>query len=272
MYVAGIDIGSMTSKAVILSTEGNVLSYAVILTGTGGKDIAQKVLDIALEKAKLTHDQIDYVVATGYGRINVPFKDKQVTEITCHARGVRHLFPEVSYIIDIGGQDSKVIRLGPNGEVQDFAMNDKCAAGTGRFLAVMADVLNVPLSDMGPISLQAKDTAVISSTCTVFAESEVVSRIAEGTPAPDIISGLNKAVAERVYALLRTKMVPQVKVREGNIVLTGGVAKNIGVARALEEKIGVPLLIPEQPQLTGALGAALIAIDNLLNKKKEIAK
>jgi predicted CoA-substrate-specific enzyme activase len=269
MYVAGIDIGSMTSKAVILNTEGKEIGNAVVLTGTGGSSIAQKVLDMALEKAKLTQDQIDYVVATGYGRINVPFKDKQVTEITCHAKGVRYLFPEASYIIDIGGQDSKVIRLGPNGEVQDFAMNDKCAAGTGRFLAVMADVLNVGLNDMGPLSLQSKDAAVISSTCTVFAESEVVSRIAEGTPAPDIIAGLNKAVAERVYALLRTKMVSQVKMKEGNVVLTGGVAKNIGVAKALEEKIGFPLRIPEQPQLTGALGAALIAIDNLLAKKEQ---
>jgi len=267
MYVAGIDIGSMTSKAVILSSEGNVLSHAVILTGTGS-GVAQKVLDIALEKAQLTQDQIDYVVATGYGRVSVPFKDKQVTEITCHARGVRHLFPEVSYIIDIGGQDSKVIRLGPHGEVQDFAMNDKCAAGTGRFLAVMAGVLNVGLNDLGPLSLEAEEPAIISSTCTVFAESEVVSRIAEGTPVNSIIAGLNKAVAERVYALLRTKMVPQIKLKEGNVVLTGGVAKNIGVAKALEEKIGVPLCIPDHPQLTGALGAALIAIDNLSNKKR----
>ncbi|MHB8126865.1 MAG: acyl-CoA dehydratase activase [Desulfitobacteriaceae bacterium] len=268
MYVAGIDIGSMTSKAVIFSEDSGVLSHSVILTGIGGSGVAQNVLDNALEKAQLSQDQIDYVVATGYGRISVPFKDKQVTEITCHARGVKYLFPEVSYIIDIGGQDSKVIRLGPNGEVQDFAMNDKCAAGTGRFLAVMAGVLNVGLNDLGPISLEAKETAVISSTCTVFAESEVISRIAEGTPVANIISGLNKAVAERVYALLKVKMIPQLKVKEGNIVLTGGVAKNAGVARALEEKIGVPLSIPTHPQLTGALGAALIAVDNVLSKKK----
>ncbi|MHB8125184.1 MAG: acyl-CoA dehydratase activase [Desulfitobacteriaceae bacterium] len=267
MYVAGIDIGSMTSKAVIFSKD-NVLSHSIILTGTGGSGVAQKVLDNALEKAQMTQDQIDYVVATGYGRISVPFKDKQVTEITCHARGIRYLFPEVSYIIDIGGQDSKVIRLGPEGEVQDFAMNDKCAAGTGRFLAVMAGVLNVGLNDLGPLSFEAKETATISNTCTVFAESEVVSRVAEGTPVANIIAGLNKAVAERVYALLKIKMIPQLKVKEGNIVLTGGVAKNIGVARALEEKIGFPLSIPTHPQLTGALGAALIAVDNCTGHKE----
>jgi predicted CoA-substrate-specific enzyme activase len=262
MCVAGIDIGSMTSKAVIFSKESGVISYAVILTGMGGSEAAQKVLNLALEKAKLSQDQIKYVVATGYGRINVPFKDKQVTEITCHARGVRYLFPEVKYIIDIGGQDSKVIRLGPNGEVQDFAMNDKCAAGTGRFLAVMAGVLNVGLNDLGPLSLEAKETTIVSSTCTVFAESEVVSRVADGTPVPNIIAGLNRAVAERVYALLRTKIIPALKIKDGNIVLTGGVAKNAGVARGLEEKIGFPLSIPAHPQLTGALGAAIIAADN----------
>ena len=264
MYVVGIDIGSMTSKAVIYSGE-IVLSSAVILTGTGGSGVAQKVLDMALEKAELTREQIDYVVATGYGRISVPFKDRQVTEITCHARGVRYLLPEVSYIIDIGGQDSKVIRLGPNGEVQDFAMNDKCAAGTGRFLAVMAGVLNVELKDLGPLSLQGTKNVNISSTCTVFAESEVVSRVAEGTSAPDIIAGLHRSVAERVYALLKTKIVPQIKVKEGNIALTGGVAKNPGVIRAL----GVSLAIPSYPQLTGALGAALIAADSVRDKTEQ---
>lgn len=268
MYVAGIDIGSMTSKAVIFS-ENTVLSYAVILTGTGGSGVAQKVLDKALEKAQLSQEQLDYVVATGYGRISVPFKDKQVTEITCHARGVRFLLPEVTYVIDIGGQDSKVIRLGPNGEVLDFAMNDKCAAGTGRFLAVMAGLLNVQLKDLGPLSQEATESITISSTCTVFAESEVISRVAEDTPVANIIAGLHKSVAERVYALLKTKMISQQNVKEGSIALTGGVAKNIGVIRALEEKIGFSLVIPPYPQLTGALGAALIAVDNVVGKNRQ---
>lgn len=258
MYVAGIDIGSMTSKAVIVSG-GRVVAQAITLTGTGGSDVAYRVLEKALEKVGLQRNQITYVVATGYGRISVPFKNRQVTEITCHARGVKHLLPQVGYVIDIGGQDSKVIRLGPQGEVQDFAMNDKCAAGTGRFLAVMAGVLNVSLRDLGPLSEQSTQKVEISSTCTVFAESEVVSRVAEGTPVADIIAGLHRSVAERVYALLRTKMVrsPQVE----TIALTGGVAKNSGVVKALEEKLGATLAIPPQPQLTGALGAALIADD-----------
>lgn len=269
MYVAGIDIGSMTSKVVILS-EYSIFSRSVMLTGTGGSAIAEKVFDKALEKAGLSRGQIEYVVATGYGRISVPFKDRQVTEITCHAKGVRYLLPHVSYIIDIGGQDTKVIRLGPYGEVQDFAMNDKCAAGTGRFLAVMAGVLNVELKDLGPLSLQATDNVVISSTCTVFAESEVVSRVAEGAPAPDIIAGLHRSVAERVYALLKTKMLTQHQANAGTIALTGGVAKNSGVIRALEEKIGAPLSIPSFPQLTGALGAALIAAEYVLGSEQAI--
>ena len=262
MYVAGIDIGSMTSKAVIVSG-GKVVAQAVILTGTGGGMVADRVLEKALDKAGLQRNQIIYVVATGYGRISVPFKNRQVTEITCHAKGVKHLLPQVIYVIDIGGQDSKVIRLGPQGELQDFAMNDKCAAGTGRFLAVMAGVLNVGLNDLGPLSAKASQKVEISSTCTVFAESEVVSRVAEGTPVADIIAGLNRSVAERVYALLKPKLmhIPQ----GGMVALTGGVAKNTGVVKALEEKLGTTLAIPPHPQLTGALGAALIADEYVQN-------
>ena len=199
--------------------------------------------------------QIGRVVATGYGRIAVPFASKKVTEITCHARGAYHLFPQTRTVIDIGGQDSKVIRLGKDGRVVDFVMNDKCAAGTGRFLEVMARALEVSLEDMGRLSDLARERLTISSMCTVFAESEVVSLIAEGHPKEDIIRGLHDAVSERVAG-----MAERVGLENG-VTMTGGVAKNAGVVRSLEERLGVKISRPEEPQIVGALGAALIAAD-----------
>ncbi|HHX86733.1 MAG TPA: 2-hydroxyglutaryl-CoA dehydratase, partial [Firmicutes bacterium] len=187
--------------------------------------------------------------------ISVPFANKQVTEITCHGKGAHFLFPAARTVIDIGGQDSKVIRLSDLGSVVDFAMNEKCAAGTGRFLEVMAQALEVKLEDMAQIARKALRSVSISSMCTVFAESEVVSLIAEGTPREEIIRGLHQAVADRTSGLVHRVGL------EKQVVMTGGVAKNAGAVHCLEEKLKVKIVVPEEPQITGALGAALVACD-----------
>jgi len=249
---AGIDVGSLSAEAVLLRN-GTILAYSILPTGANSRGAAERALDEALEKAGIRQDDIAATVATGYGRINVPFAARQVTEISCHARGVTHLFPDARTVIDIGGQDSKAIRVAPGGKVLDFAMNDKCAAGTGRFLEVMARALEVELAELGNLALEARKAAAISSMCTVFAESEVVSLIAQGVPRDEIARGLCNAVAERIANLVhRVGLEPQV-------VMTGGVAKNAGVVRAIEEKLGERLVIPPEPQITGALGAALLA-------------
>jgi len=254
MYVAGVDSGALTTKAVILG-DGKVLSHEIMLTGMGGK--AYEVVEMALSKADLSTDDLAFVVATGYGRINVPFAAKQVTEITCHGRGAHFLIPTARMIIDVGGQDSKVIRLNDQGNVIDFAMNDKCAAGSGRFLEVMAHALEIDLEEMGKLSLISKKTVEISSTCTVFAESEVISHIASGIPKEDIIAGIHRAIASRVAGLFFSKV--RRKVEQDSVVMTGGVAKNIGMIKSLEEEIGIRIIVPPKPQIVGALGAALIA-------------
>jgi len=249
MYFAGVDIGSTMTKVVIMDEV--VLASVIGPTGAEHRRLANKVMEEALERANLSFNDLAYIVATGYGRINVPFADKQITEITCHAKGVLSLFPTVRIAIDIGGQDAKGIKIS-NGRVIDFVMNDKCAAGTGRFLEVIADTLGLKLDEMGEMSLKSKTKVKISSTCTVFAEQEVVSRIAEGAQIEDILAGLHDAIASRVY-----RMAEKLKI-ERDVVLTGGVAKNIGVVRAMEEYIGFPVLVPEEPLLTGAIGAAIL--------------
>ena len=228
-------------------------------TGSNIELITDRVTKRVLEKAKITFNDVKGVVATGYGRISVPFADKKVTEITCHARGVHHLIPEVKTIIDIGGQDSKGIRVDEAGNVIDFVMNDKCAAGTGRFLEVMAKALELGVDELGSISLESKNPCRISSVCTVFAESEVVFLRAEGRARENIIAGIHKSIASRIGA-----MMSQIG-REEVMVLTGGVAKNRGVIKALEDELKITMSIPENPQVTGALGAALIASDSLHN-------
>ena len=198
------------------------------------------------------------MVATGYGRINVPFADRQITEISCHARGVNSLIPTAKTVIDIGGQDCKGIKL-DKGRVVDFVMNDKCAAGTGRFLEVIAEGLGVRLEEMGKLSLTASGTVDISSTCTVFAEQEVVAKLAEGIPVADLVAGVHRAIATRVFG-----MVNRLKV-EPDVAVTGGGAKNIGLVRALEVKLGYPVIVPPEPLLTGAIGAALLGKDAVRN-------
>ncbi|MBI3762153.1 MAG: 2-hydroxyglutaryl-CoA dehydratase, partial [Chloroflexi bacterium] len=200
-------------------------------------------------------EAIGYVVGTGYGRYKVTFGDAQITEITCHARGAHTLFPGTRTVIDMGGQDTKAIKVGTDGSVVDFAMNDKCAAGTGRFLEVTARALQLSLADLGEISARAARDVPISSICTVFAESEVITLVAEGAERADIVAGLHRAIAKRVGAMVK-RIGPNPV-----IAFAGGVAKNPGVKRALERELGVSLVVPPEPQIVGALGAALIARD-----------
>lgn len=255
MPFAGIDIGSTLTKVVIADEKENIISSLIGPTGAQHRHLALRVTKEALEKADLTFDNLDFIVATGYGRINVPFADKQITEITCHARGIRALFPSVRVIIDIGGQDSKGIKLDAEGKVVNFVMNDKCAAGTGRFLEVIAETLGINLNDMGEISLQASGFVQISNTCTVFAEHEVTSRLAEGAAIPEIVAGLHEAIAGRVVNMARHLGI------EKDVVVTGGGAKNIGLVKAIEGQVGFPVLTPPEPFITGALGAALVGKD-----------
>ena len=252
-YFAGIDIGSTMTKVVIMNEV--MLASVIGPTGPEHRKLANRVMGEALAKANLPFEAITYVVATGYGRINVPFADKQITEISCHARGVGYLLPEVRTVIDIGGQDCKGIKLNDNGQAVDFVMNDKCAAGTGRFLEVTAEELDVRLENMGRLSLEAKNKVEISSTCTVFAAQEVVAKLSAGVPLPDIIAGLHEAIATRIHSMVRRLKI------EREVALTGGGAKNIGLVKALEAKLGFPALVPTEPLLTGAIGAALLGRD-----------
>lgn len=252
MITAGIDIGSLSAEALIMH-DGEILSYAIGKAGAKVKRAAEAVLNEVLEKASLTRDEIDYIVGTGYGRVNLDMADRTVTEITCHAAGAHFLFPKTRIVVDIGGQDSKIIQLDPGGKVIDFVMNDKCAAGTGRFLEVMANALELDIEELGPVSLKSRKKVTISSICTVFAESEVISLIAEGCERRDILRGLHEAIVNRIIGMGS-------KLRwDGEATMTGGVAKNSGIAHILTKKIPVPVNIPYEPQIVGALGAALIA-------------
>jgi predicted CoA-substrate-specific enzyme activase len=253
-YYAGIDVGSLSTEAVILNADAELMGFAIILTGVNSTAAAAEALDKALAAADQSRADVKYTTATGYGRVSVPFADHSATEIFCHALGAHHIYPRTGTVIDIGGQDSKVIRVDANGKVLDFAMNDKCAAGTGRFLEVMAAKLEVPLEELGRFSLESRSEVTISSVCTVFAESEVVSLIARNRPKTEIIRGLNRAIVNRIY-----NMVQMVGVHD-EVIMTGGVAKNSGVVSFLEERLGRRVQIPPEPQIVGAYGAALLAL------------
>ena len=254
-YFAGIDSGSTSTDVVILDKDQNIVTGIILPTGAGAAIGAERALEEALKDAGLQREDIDAMVTTGYGRTAISDGDKSITEITCHARGAHFLNPEVRTVIDIGGQDSKVIRLDENGAVANFVMNDKCAAGTGRFLEMMARTMEMRLDDMGKAGLSYKEDITISSMCTVFAESEVVSLIAQNKATDDIVHGLNKAVASKTAAL--AKRVGG----EERYMMTGGVSKNQGLVKTLEEKLGTTLVISDKAQLCGALGAALFAKD-----------
>jgi len=255
--VAGVDIGSITAKTIIMDGEKCLLAYSIVNQGIVNAEAAQASLNEALNKAGITREGLSCIVTTGYGRDLVKFGEQSITEITCHAAGVYHLLPEIRTVIDVGGQDSKVIAMDEQGRVLTFRMNDKCAAGTGRFLEVMAHALKVDLGQLGDIALQSLNPAPVSSVCTVFAESEVVSLAARGFPRVDIVGGIHEAIARRL-----SSMVQAVGVRE-RVAMTGGVAKNRGVVRALERMLGLTIVVPAEPQITGALGAALFALQRV---------
>lgn len=262
-YFAGIDIGSTMTKAVIMDGD-DILSSIIGPTGAEHRRLAHRVMEKVLDRAGILLNDITCIVATGYGRISVPFADKQITEISCHARGVAHLFPEAGTVIDIGGQDSKVIKVA-HGRVMDFVMNDKCAAGTGRFLEVIAEGLSLDIEEMGAMSLTSENPARISNVCTIFAEQEVADRLSEGVPLNDLVAGIHESMATRIY-----RMAQKLRVEEA-LVITGGGAKNAGLIKSLSDKFSLPVLLPPEPLLTGALGAALKGKD-LAGKESFSAK
>lgn len=252
MYV-GIDAGASATKAVIVNKEGDIASYAIVPSGINFKTSSEQALRNALEKSGLSFKDVLYSVSTGYGRALVNAKATS-SEITCVSRGIHRLFPSVRTIIDVGGQDSKAIRIDENGRVLDFAMNDKCAAGTGRFLEVMSNILGKPIEELSTLHFKSSKPIKISSTCTVFAESEVISHISQGSAIEDVITGLHKAIAERIHTMSSRIGF------EKEVAFTGGVAKNKGFVDALSKKIGLSPTVPEEPQIICAFGAALAAI------------
>lgn len=255
MYVLGIDSGSTSTNAVILNENKEIVAFDVVRTGAKSGESAERILSEILERAGLKREDISLIVSTGYGRVSIPFADENVTEISCHGRGAHYFNPDVRTILDIGGQDSKAIHVNAAGEVTDFAMNDKCAAGTGRFLEMIARSLEISLDELGPAALESKKRLEIASMCSVFAESEVISLIANNEEKPDIAAGVCRAVAGKAYSLMRRVGL------EGAYMMTGGVAQNPGVVRAVEELIGEKLFICDDPEIVGATGAALLALE-----------
>lgn len=257
MYVIGIDSGSTSTNAVVMDQDKKIKAFSVVRTGAKSGVSADRALHEVLEKAGLAREDISLIVSTGYGRVSIEFADENVTEISCHGKGAHYFNPSIRTILDIGGQDSKAIRLNENGEVKDFVMNDKCAAGTGRFLEMIARTLEVSLDELGKIALTSTEKIEITSMCSVFAESEVISLIANNKEKADIADGVCHAIANKAFGLLRRVGM------EPDFMMTGGVAKNPGVVRAVEEKIGVKLYICEEPEIVGATGAALYALERV---------
>ncbi|AET67364.1 CoA-substrate-specific enzyme activase, putative [Desulfosporosinus orientis DSM 765] len=250
-YYLGVDIGSLTVKVVLINEDLEIIGYKKTKGGYSSRAIALSLQDQLLSESGLNPEDVR-TVATGYGRVTFP-ADREVSEITCQAKGISHLFPAVRTVIDIGGQDSKVIKLFVNGKVADFTMNDKCAAGTGRFLEVMASALEVEWQEIGGLVSLSQSPTKISSFCTVFAESEIISQVSAGESKPNILAGVCDSVASRVASMTRRTGL------EPDIAFTGGVAHNAGVIEALSKQLGFPLFIPQEPVITAALGAALLA-------------
>lgn len=256
MIVAGIDIGSITTDALLFDKEKGIVGYTILQTGADSRRVSDAAIDKVLAEAGRSRSDLSFVVATGCGRKRASLAKETITEITCIAKGVNYLFPEARTIIDIGGQDTKAVRIDPKGRVIEFEMNDKCAAGTGRFIEVMASALKVDLDKIGELSLKHRNDVTISSICTVFAESEVISLVSEGEELEDILYGIHRAIADRTMGL-----VNRLGGIEQDVVMAGGVAKNLGVVRALENVMGTGIKIPSEPQVVSALGAALLAIE-----------
>jgi predicted CoA-substrate-specific enzyme activase len=255
MIVAGCDVGSLSAEAVLLEN-GAILGSEIILVRPTAEQSARDVMDKLLARLSLSYDDLGFTVATGYGRETIPFADANLSEISCHAKGAQFLVPSIRTVIDVGGQDCKAIRVGTDGGVEDFVMNDKCAAGTGRSLELNSEALGVEVSELGPISLEAKEAIVITSQCSIFTELEIMHLLMEGRSTADIAAGINQAMARRVKMLAGRVGIKQ------DVGITGGVSKNVGVVKMLEEMLGTEFVgFPEDPQIMGALGAALFAAE-----------
>lgn len=261
MLVGGCDVGSATGKAVIMQN-GRIVSYVIISSTTRPEVTARKAMDQALGKAGLSSlDELQFIIGTGYGRLKVPFASENVSEITCHARGAQWMCPTVRTVVDIGGQDCKVMSIDANGKVIEFVMNDRCAAGTGRFFEAMARVLDCGLEGLSELSLRGEKPSSITSQCSVFAESEVITLVNEGTDLPDIVAGLHNSIAGRLNSMVRKVGLIE------DAAITGGCAKNEGLVKALEIKLGVSVKkLSEDPQIAGAVGAAIIAGEKLAKR------
>ncbi|HEY33413.1 MAG TPA: 2-hydroxyglutaryl-CoA dehydratase [Dehalococcoidia bacterium] len=256
MLVCGIDVGAGNVSAVILQ-DGDVISYCVVTSGEEGATISRKVVDEALRKTPFGFDDVQYLVATGCGRSSVPFAHRQSTEVVCQAKGALYLLPSVKTVINLGTESSRVIRIGENGKVEAFTKNDKCAAGSGLFLETMSTILEIPVELMGNLSLESNGYEEVSSICAVFAESEVISHIHRGVSRDHILVGLHKAVADRILEILGVANV------KSDIMATGGVAKNMAIVKELEQRVGLEITVPPEPQIVGALGAALLGQDKV---------
>jgi len=260
-YAAGVDVGSTQTKAVIINEKRQIVGRALIDTGANVVQAAERAYAQALDDAGLREIEVEYVVGTGYGRYRVTFGNSQVTEISCHGRGAVHMFPGTRTVVDMGGQDTKAIRVSPNGEIADFCMNDKCAAGTGRFLGAAASALGIPLDELGDRALGFQRPVRISTTCTVFAESEVLSWLGKGKKIEDILWGVHQSIASRSAGLLRRVGVVD------QVTFTGGVTRNKAMIRALEERLEKSLNVSGDSHFMGALGAALFALDEIVSSR-----
>jgi len=264
-YAAGVDVGSTQTKAVILNEDRQIVGRGLQDTGANVTLAAERTFAATLRQAGLDREEVLYVVGTGYGRFRVTFGNAQITEISCHAKGAVSFFPQTRTVIDMGGQDAKGIKIGPGGEVADFAMNDKCAAGTGRFLGNAADTLGLSLDEIGPLSLRGTLPVRLSTVCTVFVESDIMAYLAQGKRVEDILAGVHSAIAARTISLVRRVGL------EPEITFTGGVSRNIGMVRALEEKLGGSINVSPEAHYMGALGAALFALERTLHLAPEMS-
>ena len=255
MLVAGVDVGSTQTKAVVVDEQRRIIGRALVDTGANIDKAARSAFAEAAADGGVAEGAVSYVVGTGYGRYNVRFGHTQVTEISCHARGAQYLFPATRTVLDIGGQDTKAIKVGPEGQVLDFSMNDKCAAGTGRFLGAGAFALDIPLSDLGPLALRATNPVKITTTCTVFAESEIINWLARGKKVEDVLMGVHQAIATRSLSLLRRVGV------ESEVAFTGGVTRNTAMVQILQELLQIPLNVSPEAHYMGAIGAALFGLE-----------
>ncbi len=261
---AGVDVGSTQTKAVVINEERRIVGRALTETGANVIQAAAQAFAMALADGGLREEEVEYVVGTGYGRYKVTFGNTQVTEISCHGRGAVQMFPATRTVVDMGGQDTKAIRVSPNGEIVDFCMNDKCAAGTGRFLGAASSALDIPLDQLGPTALRGERPVKITTTCTVFAESEILSWLGRGKKIEDILLGVHQSIAGRSAGLLRRVGV------ESEVTFTGGVARNVAMIATLTERLGQPVNVSPESHYMGALGAALFALDHILASRRPV--